>query len=782
MAQTRKKRAASPETAAEPARAADEKPDANAKVHELAMKRWRRADEGDRENRELAYEDLEFVEVPGAQWDPKAKAIREDDGRPCLEFDRLGTAILQVTGDIRQMRPAIKVVPVDSRGDPDTADVIAGMVRYVENRSDAPAAYFAAADQQVAAGIGHWKVITEYGSDSTFEQEIRIVPVPDGIGVRWDPDAVLPTREDGKFCFVPVDMSRDVYEETYPDHPAAEIGDERLSATGMGGWATADMVRVAEYFTKTPVQKTLALMPDGEILDLTDEGDEEHPEKLARVVAVQREGGRVRVEKRPGVKVERFVVSATAVLEGPDEIPGRFIPVVPAIGIEITIGKKRVRRGLVRKAKDGQRAYNYSRSTEVETEALQPKAGFVGTEAQFKGYEHIWETANSANHPFLPYNPDPKAPGAPQRAQPPVPNAASAQCARQAAEDIKATTGVYDASLGARSNETSGKAIKARQQEGDVGSFVYIVNFSRSIRHTGAIVTGMIPHVYDTARTLRIVGEDGKVDLVDINKVGGLADEDQPLDKIQNDVTVGAYDVAMEMGPSYTTRREAALDGMIALVQAAPQLAPLILDLLAKAQDWPMADKIAKRIRTMLPPQIQAEEAQESGEPMPAPPPPSPEQQAQMAAQQRQQQLAEAQHQLEGQKLQVEQQKIQAEMAKIQGEIQRAALDHQARMAEANRPADPAGAPAGGDDPRIDAIANGLQDLAHVVSMIMETLGGGDGAPAADGPPDPQAGPPGPIDMPPGAMPGPTSEAPPGAFSFDPSAMGQPAAPMMGAP
>lgn len=742
------------------------------KVVEVAMKRWLRADAADRDNRDAAYEDLEFLEVPGAQWTPEAKAMRGD--RPCLEFDRLGTTIAQITGDIRQMRPAVKVVPVDSRGDPDTAETIAGMVRYIENRSDAPASYFAAADQQVAAGIGHWKVVTEYGSDSTFEQEIAIAPIPDGVGVRWDPDAVKQTREDARFCFVPMDMSRDVYEETYPDKTAAEIGDGELTRMGLGEWSTADVVRVTEYYVKTPVEKTLALMPDGEIVDLTDKAAEDYEERLALAQASD-----ARIEKRPGHKIERYVISATDVLEGPDEIPGRFIPVVPVLGIETQIGKRRVRRGVIRKAKDAQRAYNYSRSTQTEIVALQPKAPFVGTEKMFKGYEHIWETANTQNHPFLPYNVEDRAPNAaPQRVQPPVPSAGVAELTRESAEDIKAITGIYDASLGARSNETSGKAIRARQQEGDVGSFGYIVNFSRAIRHTGAIIVGMLPSIYDTARTLRIVGEDGKVDLVDINRPQGLADDGTPLERIQNDVTVGAYDVAMEMGPSYTTRREAALDGMIQLVQAAPQLAPLVLDLLAKAQDWPMADKIAKRIRTMLPPQIQAEEAQESGEPPPPPMPPSPEQQAQMAAQQRQQALAEQQHQLDGAKLQIEQQKLQAEMAKIQGEVQKAALDHQARMAEATRPPDGA---IGGADPRVDAIAQGLQDLAHLVSEIMEAMSG----PVAfdpNGPPLGQDGPPAPAASPPGLLPPPAQPAPPGGFSFDPSAPAPAGAPTMGQP
>ena len=778
MARTPKRRAPRPapdaimlpEAAPEP-KAAPEKSAGKsdlAAVHATALKRWRRADEADRDNRTEAYADLEFLEVPGAQWTKEAKDSRAD--RPCLEFNRLPTTIAQITGDIRQMRPAVKVVPVDSRGDPETADVIAGMVRYVENRSDAASAYFAGADQQVACGIGHWRVETEYGSDSTFEQEIRISPVADGVGVRWDPDARLPTREDARFCFVPVDMSRDVFEETYPEATPTQLGDADLNEGGLSEWATHDTVRVAEYWLKRPVKKTLALMPDGEILDLTDASDDDHAERLARAQDVN-----ARIERRDGHQVERYLITATEVLEGPTAWPGRFIPIIPAVGIEMQIGRRRLRRGVIRMAKDAQRAYNYARSTQTEVVALQPKAPFIGTETQFKGYEHVWQTANTENHPFLPFNADPKSPIAvPQRVQPPVASAGLAELTREAAEDMKAVTGVYDASLGARSNETSGKAIQARQREGDVGSFVYIVNFSRSIRHTGAVVVDLIPHVYDTARTIRVVGEDGKVDRVQINEVTGLADEGDPLDKIRNDVTVGAYDVAMEMGPSYTTRREAALDGMLQLVAAAPNLAPMILDLLAKAQDWPMADKIAARIRAMLPPQIQAMEAQESGETPPAPMPPSPQEQAAMAQQERQQQIEAGRQQLDMEKLNVEREKLQADVLKIQAEIEKAHIDAQARIMEANRPQVP-GMDGGiiASDPRIEAIGAAVAQLSDVVSMLMEEMSGAVPPIAQDGPPMAEPPPPAPPEM----M---TSEPPPGGFSFDPAALGQPAPDLMG--
>ena len=756
---------------AAPERTASPQDAGKAKVIDVALKRWRRADDADRENRTEAYLDLEFLTVPGEQWDTDAKRARA--GRPCLEFNRLPTTIAQITGDIRQMRPAVKVVPVDSRGDVKTADVIAGIVRYVENRSDAPAAYFAGADQQVAAGIGHWRVETEYGSGSTFEQEIRITGIPDGIGVRWDPDAKLPTREDARFCFVPVDMSRDVFEETYPDSTAAEFGDADLSQRGLSEWATHDTVRIVEYWVKTPVKKTLALMPDGEIMDLTDEADEDHPERLARIAEAKAAGAKVRIEKRDGHKIERYLITANDVLEGPTPWPGRFIPIIPCVGIEMQVGRRRLRRGLVRFAKDAQRAYNYARSTQTEVVALQPKSPFIATVDQVKGYEHVWATANTENHPFLPYNPDPRAGTAmPQRANPPVASAGLAELTREAAEDLKAVTGVYDASLGARSNETSGKAIRARQQEGDVGSFVYIVNFTRAVRHTGAVVIDLVPHIYDTARTLRIVGEDGKVDLVEINQRQGV-EVDGVAEKIQNDVTVGAYDVAMEMGPSYTTRREAALDGMLALIQASPDLAPLVLDLLAQAQDWPLADKIAKRLRTMLPPAIQAQEAAESGEPPPPPVLPSPQEQAAMQQQERQQALEEQRFALDAEKIVTDRMKLQADMAKVQAEIERARMDAEARAIETAH-VQP-GAPQA--DPRLDEIAVAVQHLSEIVAAILEEM---PAEPAPIALPEPEAGPP-PIE-PPDAMPDPLAEPPPGGFLFDPSALGEPGAEMMGQP
>lgn len=619
--------------AKKPKKAEAEKPkrdDSNGAFIKEAIKRYDAGYEREEANIIEAYDDLEFL--AGNHWPAKVKADREEAQRPVLTINRVPQFVRQVTGDIRQMRPSIKCVPVDNRGDKETAEVLAGMIRYIENRSDAEVAYTSGADSQVACGVGHWRVTHEYAEDTTFNQELRIISIPDGVSVIWDPDAQFPNKEDAKWCFVPVDMSRRAYEAAYPDAPITDFVRETFAKDSTVRWYGEDFVRVAEYWEKRPEKRTLALMPDGSVDDLTD-GEGITPEYMAELKAKG-----ARIEQRDGYCVYRSLVTLGHVLEDPVKWPGRYIPIVRAAGEEYRVGRKQVRHGVVRFMKDPQRAYNYFRSTQTEVVALQPKAPFIGTEKNFEGFESMWTTANTKNWPWLPYNPDPKnGSHPPQRSSPAVPLAGIEEGMLVSSEEMKSTTGIYDASLGAKSNETSGRAIMARQREGDVGTFVYISNFSRAVRHTGRILVDLIPHIYDTERQIRIIGEDGKEDLVQINRPmldqtvpGQMMGEESDMQaqaKVMHDVTVGAYDVVLETGPSYSTKRAEARDSMIEFMRSAPDIAPVVLDLVAEAQDWPGADKFAKRVKHLLPPAIRAEEAQEAGEPIPPdaqPPQPNP--------------------------------------------------------------------------------------------------------------------------------------------------------------
>lgn len=591
------------------------------------------------------YDDLEVR--AGNQWDETEKQEREAEGRPCETVNKMGQFVRQVTGDMRQMRPAIKVIPIDDKATEEGAEAMADVVRYIENRSDAPSVYFQGADSQVACGIGAWRIVTEYAGETTFNQEARIVPIDDALGVMWDEDSTLPTREDAMECLIPIDMAKAKFEKQYPDATATDFTSSDTIGLRARWGTTEDKVRVGEYWWKEPATKKLALLQDGTVFDLTNASDEDMA-VVQENVALDAAGA-PRIEERPSYKVRRALVTASEVIEGPEDWPGSYIPIVSVIGEEVKIQRKTVRHGVIRFAKPVQRIYNYNVSADLEVTALQPKTPYIGTETNFKKYAKEWASANRKNYAYLPYTPDPASGNQrPSREPPPVASQAIAAAIERADRDMHATTGIYPASLGAKSNETSGKAVLARQREGDTGTFVYLDNWTRAIRYTGKILVDLIPHIYDTARVLRIMGDDGKIEKIKINQDDYRRQPDGTLLKIFRDVTSGAYDVSIQMGPSYATKREEARDGMSTFMQGNPQVAPLIGDLYAKAQDWPMAEEIGERLELLLPPQIQQMKAQKEGKPPPAamqPQQPSPEQQAalQMEAMAKQTDLAEKQ-------------------------------------------------------------------------------------------------------------------------------------------
>lgn len=559
--------------------------------HAKAVKRYTYAYEACRDNMLAAYEDLEFA--AGDQWPANASALRKASDRPVLTVNMVPKFTRQVTGDIRQLRPAIRVYGVDDKADIKTAETFQDVIRYIERRSDATYAYFHAVDSLVASGYGAWRVETEESDTLEGVQEIRISPVRDCLSVVIDPDSDHHTRLDARFAFVPVDFTYEAFKEKFPDAKVSEfdsldawvknIAGDAVFGTGIP-WYTDNTVRVLEYFFR------------------------------------EKDG-----------KVYRYLMTAAEILEGPREIPCPYIPIVPIHGEEIVLGGKTVRRGLVRHMMDGQRLYNYMLSSQAEIVALQPKAPWLVTEENIERYQDVWRKAHSENVPFLPYAPDAKNGGAaPQRATPPVASPGVDLLVSRAAETLKDVTGIYDASLGARSNEQSGKAILARQREGDTGTFHFVDAFTRGLRLTGQILVAMIPRIYDTARILRVIGEDGQVNEVHINRPVEKDGFEQVFD-----LTVGKYDVTVESGPSYTTKRDEAREGMAQMMQSAPQIVPLVADLFAASQDWPQKEKIAKRLQAILPPEIKAQEEEETGDgkmPM-APQVPPPEVIAQQVAQ-----------------------------------------------------------------------------------------------------------------------------------------------------
>lgn len=551
-----------------------------------ALERMDEATTADHDNCERAEGDLQML--VGNQWPETVENERKSQGKPCLTINRLPSFVRQVTGQIRSLNPAVRVIAADGDADEEVAEVIGGLIRHIEGEADAASIYEQAAESAAACGIGHWRVRTQFADGDTFDQEVVIERIHNPFSVFTDPFAKHPTRMDANWRFIVEDMPRETFKAQYPKATLQDVSTEHKphNSEYSRSWFTADSVSVAEYFWIEAKTHTIGQLEDGTIV--------RNPPAPLKVVR------RREVEER---KVMWAKITGAEVLEGPQEIPSRWIPVFTVTGEEWHLGEETYRSSVIRFARDPQQLYNYSRSAHAEMISLQPKAPYLVTTKQVAGLETLWNEANSKNRPYLPYNPDEKA-GAPQRATPPVASSGLLQEIGIAAEDMKGTTGIFDASLGAQSNETSGVAIQRRQMEAQNGTGVYADNMVKAIRQTGKVLVDMIPRVYDTERVVRILNEDDQEKMVVINSVV----QSQQGAVSVNDLTKGKYDVKISVGPSHETKREAAADGMMQFIRAVPQAAAITSDLIAKAQDWPDSDKFAERLRKTLPPGMLSEE------------------------------------------------------------------------------------------------------------------------------------------------------------------------------
>ena len=610
------------------------------KILKEAQDRLRKAIEEDDENRKLAKDDLEFVAVEGKQWPEQIKAEREAEGRPCITINKMPAFIDQVVGDQRMNRPSIRVVPVDSKADVKVAKILGGWIKHVQQISKSDVAIDHGFEHAVACGYGAWRVTTRYTSDSAFEQEAYIEVIENALAVFWGKHVEYDCS-DAMYCFIVSDMDRDEFKDKYKVEP---ISFNATSDQFVDGWATKNTVRVAEYFVKVPVTKTLYLLEDGRTVEKTGEGD---------IVA--------RTRKVQSFKIMWYLLTGDRVLESKEWLGKKYIPVVPVWGKEFNIAGKRKVRGLIRNAKDAQRLYNYWYSVDTETIALQPKIPYILTPKQVAGHEDQWKEAHRKNYPYLLANADKDAPGWPHRESPPQASSAFVEKIRSTDQEIRDTVGLQKAALGMQSNERSGAAIRERKKEGDVGTFAFIDNLSRSLEHTGRILVDIAPALLDTERAVRLGLEDGDFEFTTVNIIA-------PDGSILNDLSMGTYDVVVTVGPSFTTQRTEARQSMQEFIQYYPDAAPIIGDLYAKSMDWPEAEQVAERLAFLLPPEIKAkkaaDEARKNGEPPPEPvqpPAPPPDPMAELKIQEEQLKLQELKI-----KLQQEQVRLQQEQAKLE--------------------------------------------------------------------------------------------------------------------
>lgn len=573
-------------------------------THQRALERYRDARDYMRENHERMREDLRFSN-PAApeQWDESAKEVRK--GRPCLTFDRTGQFRSQVVNDARQNKPGINTIPANSEASQDVADTLDGVIRHIEYVSRAAIAYDWAIECAANIGLGWMRVIPQVMRPETNEQEVRILRVVDPLSIVIDPNCTEPDGNGAMYGFAETVMTTAAFKKAYPKASTQ-------SFEGATGWFQDKAVRIAEDFeiTESSQNRVLAVTPEGETLDVA---EDEFWGKVRELGYQPQVIGTYKGTKR---NQKWRKMSGCEILEETD-FPSIYLPLIPVIGNESWIDGKRYLCGMTRRMMDSQRAYNYERSAFIESVAMQPKAPIMAAAESLEGYESEWAKLNQGNPAVLPFNAfgeDNQPLPFPQRLSPPAFPVAFAQGGQIAFDDMQAAVGMNRSSLGQQSNAVSGRAKLADKKEGDTANFHYIDNLSRSIEQLGRVVVDMIPRVYDTARIARIVGLDGKQDFVKFDPEQPQAARKEGKRVISINPNIGAYDVRVKVGPSYTTVREEAAQNIIGISQGNPQLAAALAPLLVKMTDMPDAEKVSKVALALLPPNVQQAYAEEGGD------------------------------------------------------------------------------------------------------------------------------------------------------------------------
>lgn len=543
-------------------------------------------EEAEAQNRDMAMDDLQFGRS-GLQWPEEVKRQRERDRRPCLTVNRMPTFIRQIVNDARMNKPSIKCHPVDSNADVETAKILNGLIKQIEVNSSADAAYSKAIDDAVSMGFGYFRVDVDFAQDDTFERDIKIERIMNPFSVYRDPRSTAVDSSDWNMCFVTELLTHDEFEASYPDAEKVDFASQSYEQRD-NLWYTEDTIRVAEYWTREEVDREIVLLTDGQILDNDVFEAQRDILEMSGILPVQS-----RTTK--SMKVKQCVATGSEILSEIDWA-GKYIPIIPVYGEEVVVGENRSFHSLIHFAKDSQQMYNFWRTAAAELVALAPKAPFIGPVGAFNTDQAKWSTANSTNHAFLEYDGGQAPTRQPFAGVP----AGAIQEALNSSDDMKSVIGMT--SLGNMEKEISGKGISARQRENDVGTYHFIDNLSRAIRHTGRIIVDLIPSVYTEARVLRIIGEDDTPQMAMVNQMTQVDGEPEPR---MYDLTTGKYDVVVKLGPSHSTQRQEAADQMMLLVQQFPQAAPVIGDLIAKNLDWPGAQEMGERLQKLLPAALQ---------------------------------------------------------------------------------------------------------------------------------------------------------------------------------
>jgi hypothetical protein len=537
--------------------------------------------------RDDGLDDLRFLN--GQQWQQEQFRERAAKKRPALTINRLLAFKNQIVNDGLQNKPNIKYRPVDNLTDPKTADVLNGLARHILNNGDSKAAFDNAYDSAVSCGQGYIRVVTDFMAENSFDQEITIKRIENPFTV-YIPWHVCKEADfsDAPYLFIREKITKEEFKQRFPK---VKISNWSKQGIGDNSWTDQNDIYIAEYFECEEKEGTVYLVDSGK-----GDGSTKSVYELPEGVTA--------IKERPTIikKWWRYLLTEQEILEPKKEWPCKYHPIIPMLGQEMNIDGEKIFISLTRFAKDPQKMLNYFFTSFTEQVGLQPKAPYIATAKQIEGHEKLWQNMNVDNQPYVLYNAVTLPGGAPlappRREAPPQVGSALTEGISLASEFLKETTGIFDASLGAKGNESSGKAIIARQRQGDTANFHFVNNYNRAIRHLGRVLIELIPKIYDAPRTIRIIGEDMTDEVVLINQMHQNPAE--PETPVLYDLTVGNYDVIADVGPSYDTKRTETADSLMQFMQAIPQAGMVLSDLFARSQDWTGSDEAADRLKAWL--------------------------------------------------------------------------------------------------------------------------------------------------------------------------------------
>jgi hypothetical protein len=572
-----------------------------------AIEFMRMSNEADENQRALALTDLKFRY--GEQWPQYAIASRGLD-RPQLTINEMDSYIRQVTNGQRQQRPRIKVHPVDDFADPKTAKVITGLMRHFEVNSDADNAYDIAFDFAATMGWGYWRIRNDYVREDSFDQDIFIDSVDNPFSVYFDPASRLPDGSDQEKCLITDLMKKTEFKKLYPGADAISFSEDNTGDNNPE-WVNKYEIRIAEYFYVDRKPMKLVKLSDGNSVF----EDEMPPQRLLDMHGVQIIGDR---DSQKRIVKWRKQTSLDVLEE--KVLPWRWIPVVPVYWTNTKIDNKILRQGMVRPGMDSQRMVNFWHTSITESIALAPKAKWLIAEGQDEGHEQEFKNANLSSTAVLRYKPtdvDGQPAPPPQRMQPEPPPSGSIEAAFLSNQNLQRVMGIFDPNM-QEGKAKSGKAVNAERSQSENSNYHGYDNLTRSIKHTARIILSGIPKVLNESTTRRIIGEDGTPSMVKINQDPQQDETSQAIATVLNDVRVGTYDVVMDTGPGYDSKRLQGVDSMMQLLGTpmGEKVGAVGDDLIVRQMDFPGSDVLADRLaaanplsqideKSDIPPQVQ---------------------------------------------------------------------------------------------------------------------------------------------------------------------------------